>query len=108
MLDGKYAVDADKEYTVCEKLAQISEIERIIHHIRLVDYCLLGYLRRKDDANLTERIAEAYKKLEVARAGGYPRAQTEVGWYETYIANVNKLEKLGGEYTRLTIELSNS
>ena len=108
MFDGKYSVDADKVYTVCDKLSHRSEIERIIHHIRLVDYCMLGYLRTKDDANLTERIAEAHKKLEAARAGGYPRAQTEVEWYETYIENVNKLEKLEAEYTRITIELSSS
>lgn len=106
MFDGKYAVDADKEYTVCSKLARRCEIERIIRFIRLVDYCFFGHLRNKEDANLSERIDAAQKRLEMAKRGGYPRAQAEVEWCETYIANVNKLEKLEGEYTRLTIELS--
>ena len=106
MFDGKYTIDANKELFICDKLKKRREIERTLHHIRLVDYCLLGYLRDKKDANLAERIAQAEKNLEIAKCGDTARAQAEVEWYSTYIANINKLEKLEGEYTRLTIELS--
>ena len=106
MFDGKYAVDADKPYCICDKLSKRREIEQIISKVRLVEYCFFDGMRNKDGANLAERIAEAETKLEKAKAGGYPRAQTEVDWYLTYLENINKLDKLEGEFTRLTIELS--
>lgn len=106
MFDGKYATDADKEYCICDKLSERSKIEHILHFVRLVEFCFFADLRNKDDANLAERIAEAEARLEKAKAGDYPRAQTEVEWYTTYLENINRLDKLEGEYTKLTIELA--
>ena len=83
-------------------------MSRIIYNalIRLVDYCLLGYLINKDDNNLAKRMEMAQKNLETAKCGDTPRAKAEVEWYSTYLEYVNKLDRLESEYTRLTIELS--
>ena len=106
MFDGKYAVCADDEYVVCEKLAKRNELEHILHNVRLIEYCFLGTMKSKKDAKLAERIAAAEEGLKKAQAGGYPRAQTEVDWYSTYLDYIDNLDKLEGEYTRLTIELT--
>ena len=105
MFDGKYAINTDEEYYVCDKLAERHTIEQIISEVRLVEYCFFGELRKNDTATLAERIAEAELRCEKAKADNSERAQKEVEWYSTCIANINKLDNLEGEYTRLTIEL---
>ena len=105
MFDGKYATNADDELVLCEKLMQRREIEVPMTRMWLVEYCFFHSLWMKDGATLSERIAEAEKRLSAAKEANN---QTSITWYKDYLDNINNKEKIEGEYIKLTFEIANN
>ncbi len=103
MFDGKYATNADDELVLCEKIMQRREIENILTSLWLIEYCFFHGMWAKEDAMLSERIAEAERRLSAAKE---TNSKQNIDWYSHYLKYINKKEKLESEYIRLTLEIA--
>ncbi len=103
IFDGKYATCADTELVLCEKLSQRREFETILSTLWLVEYCFFHGMWAKEDAALSERIAEAENRLANAQK---TNNQSVINWYSHYLKYINQKEHLESEYIRLTLEIA--
>lgn len=103
LFNGKYATNPNDNLVLCEKLTQRRNIEQTLTKLYLVEYCFFHKMWAKDGATLSERIAEAEKRLATEKESNNNVAME---WYSNYLDNINNKEKLENEYIRLTFELA--